>query len=328
MRAWEALLTTVGPQRADQSQPKELGALTKQRQIADISGLGGQGLPEQFNGDQPQQYGTRQFPRALTKHVQNLISTALGYAGIVQPRNRFQTIPYSELPDVPLGKGDVTKVLDILDQIHTRSPVAAIALAHIMASCRSDYTGHSMQKRFTFLLGIGPLTTASFSAQQYRDTAPQMDSRKAEATAQLSVAELQVLRWLQGGSIRTSEVISMLQFAASEFHQLDCTKREGSSRTLLALIYLAQWQHLWHEQKTYERRRGYSEQDPQLGITLAKFTTAFRQAVVLVGTGYGDTTIVDMVRSVDSHIVEQTLSSTGSREGRHTVRAGATADTR
>lgn len=249
------------------------------------------------------------FSGPQIEQVNRIVNEALTHSGIRPGRNRFPSTPYAELPVLQIDKGGVSTVLSILDTMtHGEAKVAAIALAYVIANHQGDQTGYALKKFTDFTLAIGPVQIATTSAQRYLDLAPQMDSRKAEATAELCWTELQVLRYLQGGAVNWKALTSTLEFAASRFREYDCTKREGSARSLLAFIHLVHWQQL-------QAKRNVPE--GQATAVYRRMMEELTSAIVLIGTGYAIKGATEMVQQFGQGTVSQTLSGSSSRGARH-----------
>ncbi|HUD11286.1 MAG TPA: hypothetical protein VMS08_02670 [Candidatus Saccharimonadia bacterium] len=201
---------------------------------------------------------------------------------------------------MPVDKGDVSLLFELLHKVSGESLPAALCLASFLAEHMGKYTGHAMHHRTQLLTLSHPSQAAMASARQYDNLAPQMPSLGAEPSARLGIVELQFLRYFHGERISWRTVTDTLNVLATQFRQIpDAGDREGSAHAMLAFAYLQQAQRQPHSET--------GEKHAQ--ILFARADASFQRAITMLGMAYELPDIVDIVRPVSPEIVEEILGT-------------------
>lgn len=207
-------------------------------------------------------------------------------------------VPMRQRPVLIFGKGNVSEMLRVVEQLQQDSPAAAVGLMDFVAQhqipTNPDYQIKARNRLTTLLITSYP-TQAAYASQRVG----QQESKQTEhgeLTSLLSRCELDFLSNVHGvrrGQANLSQVARQLESVANAFATRDSLRRQASARIILADIYL---------------RQGSAD----------AANHEMSKALVLIGTAYATSDLIDLAKAAypDIDIISETYRETTATDAR------------
>lgn len=208
-------------------------------------------------------------------------------------RQQYWALPVSQRPQLVFGKGDTSQVHSYLPDLRKDSPGAAVALVRFltMHQFHSDPSMARDQERAgnelsRLLCQICPTTASFANAKARRKEMQSASNTLGRLTAEFYYWEQVYLQYAQGiqSSHKIQELASALWTVCDGLKQAGSDTRQASARIILADVYLQQ--------------RDFPRANEQMV-----------QAITIIGTVHKNPVLVELAKTADQALVEQTISS-------------------